>query len=183
MTLYYVRPNWDSRYKAVPRHSNGTPTSRLLLTIQPARFVPHTETQCSALFLPPWLAVILAIYAKVTFVNANIWSLSSHCALLLMARTYYLVISHATPLGNYCKLPSNVISANVQVLLGEVWPLAAVVAEGREREQWKFPCLNSSEEENQQAGHVEPMGPMGPTAVHPSEVAVLLKTKVYINYR
>jgi hypothetical protein len=135
--------------------------------------------QCS---LPPWLAVILAIYAR-SLLSMPISGLAA-IALLLMARTYYLVISHATPLGNYCKLPSNVISANVQVLLGEVWPLAAVLAEGREREQWKFPCLNSSEEENQQAGHVGPMGPMGPmgpTAVHPSEVAVLLKTKVYIN--
>ena len=34
-------------------------------------------------------------------------------AILLMTGTYYLVIKHATPLGNYCKLPSEAISANV----------------------------------------------------------------------
>ncbi|KAE9377623.1 hypothetical protein N431DRAFT_478822 [Stipitochalara longipes BDJ] len=54
-------------------------------------------------------------------------------ALLLMAATYYLVIKDATPLGNYCKLPSKVISANVQALLGEVWPLGAVVTKVEEK--------------------------------------------------
>ena len=47
-------------------------------------------------------------------------------ALVLIAGAYYLVIGHATPLGNYCKLPSTVIQANLKVLLEEEWPAAAV---------------------------------------------------------
>jgi hypothetical protein len=47
-------------------------------------------------------------------------------AILLMAATYYLKIKHATPLGNYCKLPSKVIAANVQALLGDLWSLTNI---------------------------------------------------------
>ncbi len=43
-------------------------------------------------------------------------------ALLLAAGAYYLMILHATPLGNFCKLPSRLINRSLQVLLGEFWP-------------------------------------------------------------
>lgn len=81
-------------------------------------------------------------------------------ALFLMAGTYYLVIRHATPLGNYCKLPSAVIQSNTQALLEEVWPLAAVadVEEWEQNEKklpfplpWNFPWLNSPKNESQEA--------------------------------
>jgi hypothetical protein len=45
-------------------------------------------------------------------------------------------------LGNYCKLPSGAISANVQALLRDVWPLAAAI--GQEQEgvaDWDFTSL------------------------------------------
>ena len=43
-------------------------------------------------------------------------------ALLLAAGAYYLMILHATPLGNFCKLPSRLVNRSLQVLLGEFWP-------------------------------------------------------------
>ena len=43
-------------------------------------------------------------------------------ALLLAAGAYYLMILHATPLGNFCKLPSRLINRSLQILLAEFWP-------------------------------------------------------------
>jgi hypothetical protein len=82
-------------------------------------------------------------------------------AILLMAATYYLMIKHATPLGNYCKLPSKVISANLEALLGDLWPLTAKPNydeseaapwkhnESRKGLLWTLPCHNSTKDESQ----------------------------------
>jgi hypothetical protein len=79
-------------------------------------------------------------------------------ALLLIAGTYYLVIKHATPLGNYCKLPSKVVSANVQALLGEAWPLAAngehIDDTVKRFIRWNFTCIPSPKAKRQQTGQL-----------------------------